>query len=152
MDHYIKIGIIIFLSFLVPNLIIKFVKKGTNDKKIKPSKVLISIGAVGITLGLSIIYLLVIQNETTLAFFPTIFIILGIYLIMYRINWEIILKEEVFIYKNILGKSKEYSYNDIVDLIDIRQGLKLILKDKVIKIDLYVQNVNLLLDKINLKR
>jgi len=148
MDWYIKIVLIILLSFSIPNLIIKFVKKGTNDKKIKPSKILISIGIMGITLGLSIMFLLIIQNEIKLALFSTIFIILGIYLIMYRLNWEIILKEEVFIYKNILGKRKEYSYNDIVELIDIRQGLKVILKDKVIKIDFYVQNVNLLIDKI----
>lgn len=63
-------------------------------------------------------------NETNLViaigFF--LFSFLGFWLILYALNWKIVIKEESFIFRNMFGKKRKIMYSEITGLKRLKIG------------------------------
>lgn len=146
---YVKIGLIILLSFTFPNIINHSIRKESKSKRIRPSKIVIVISGIGSSISIALLILIIIDDSILWGIIPFFFLILSVGFFMYGINWEIILKDNTFIHKNFLGIKKEYSYGDVDEIIKMEQMVKIFVKGKVIRIEIYVQNVDYLLEKTN---
>ena len=88
-------------------------------------------------------------NEENLAFAIGFFIFsfLGLWIMLYGLNWKIEIKEESFIYRNMFGKKREFKYSEITKLKHIRiGGYRIYFGKKSIAVDYFIKGADNLWD------
>jgi len=121
-----------------------------------PSSIFVT-GLIGFILCTSVALCLIFfkQEEEHLFIAILLFLIsiLYVWLMMYSLNWRIIIKKDSFTFRNSLRISKEYSYSDIVKIKRIKiGGFRLYLKNgKNIAVDFYVKGIDNLWDILKMR-
>ena len=126
-------------------------KYDKNLKILKPPLLIFFIGLVGFTLCnvIILITLFVAFNEENLAFAigGFIFSFLGLWVMLYGLNWKIEIKEESLIYRNMFGRKREFKYNDITKLKRIKiGGYRIYFGKKSIAVDYFIKGADNLWD------
>ena len=90
-------------------------------------------------------------NETNLViaigFF--LFSFLGFWLMLYALNWKIVIKEESFIFRNMFGKKREIMYSEITKLKRLKiGGYRIYTGKKSIAVDYFIKGADNLWDKL----
>ena len=122
-------------------------------KVLKPPILIFFIGLFGflICAVTILVILFVALNEENLAlsigFF--LFSFLGLWLMLYALNWKIVIKEDTFIFRNMFGKKREIKYNEITKLKRIKiGGFRIYIGKKSIAVDYYIKGADNLWDKL----
>ena len=120
---------------------------------LKPPKIIFLIGLIVIILCYGIIaYIYIFDfNEVTCACSVVVFLIsfLGVYLILYGLNWRITMRENDFVFRNVFRREKTYSYGEITGFRRIKiGGFRIFIGKKSIAIDSYIRGQSEFLDKI----
>ncbi len=75
------------------------------------------------------------------------FLLIGVWLILYSINWRIEIDQESFVFNNSFGKKNEYKYDEIIKVKRLRNGgFKIFLENKVITVDCFIEGKDNLWD------
>lgn len=142
------------VSFVISVLGIYFKRNGEkSSSSLRPPKIIFWIGVADISflIIMDVVLLLTERWEELLAsIIPIVcFVPLGIWLMLYSLNWQIVLNDDSFIYRNMLGKKKTYKYNDITALKRIKiGGYRMYFGKKSIAVDYFVSDQEVLWDKI----
>lgn len=88
-------------------------------------------------------------NEDNSAFAIGFFIasLLGLWLMLYALNWKIEIKEDSFIFRNMFGKKREIKYTQITKLKRIKiGGYRIYVGKKSIAVDYFIKGADNLWD------
>ena len=123
-------------------------------KVLNPPKSLLWI-SISLTLSFIVAMLLVLfladEYEALLGFFFIPMILLGIWLTLYSINWQIEIKEDSFIFRNMFGRKKEYGFDKITKVKRIKiGGFRIYINKKSITVDYWIKGVDNLWDIVKL--
>lgn len=78
-----------------------------------------------------------------------LFSFLGLWLMLYALNWEIVIKDESFIFQNMFRKKREIKYSDITKLKRIKiGGYRIYFGKKSITVDYFVKGADNLWEKL----
>ena len=78
-----------------------------------------------------------------------LFSFLGFWLMLYALNWKIVVKDESFIYRNIFGKKREIKYSDITKLKRVKiGGYRIYVGKKSIAVDYFIKGADNLWEKL----
>lgn len=148
--------LIIFVAIGIINSSLKsFKEKPLKGNKIKLTKWLLGVGLACTLFFASIIAILYFFGEEPLWVYSgfAFFVLLGLFCVMYYVNWYIILEEDYFIYSSIWGKKHKFLYNDvIVDINSMRIIMyapkkKFYIEPKTSGIDLFIDKVKKTMDE-----
>lgn len=119
----------------------------------KPPKIIFVVGLIGFILCYGIIaYIYIFDfNEVTCVCSVIAFVMsfLEGYLILYGLNWSIILRENEFVFRNMFRRKRTYSYGEITGFRRIKiGGFRIFIGKKSIAIDGYIRGQSEFLDKI----
>lgn len=77
------------------------------------------------------------------------FSFLGLWLMLYALNWQIVIKDESFIFQNTFRKKKEIRYSDITSLKRVKiGGYRIYVGKKFIAVDYFIKGADNLWDKL----
>lgn len=129
----------------------KEANKIADTKVLKVPKLIFWIGFIEMAVCYIFVIIIFIFafNEVTAAcsigFF--LFSFLGLWLILYSLNWKIEIKEDYFIFHNMLGRKREIRYNEITKLKSIRiGGYRIYIEKKSIAVDYFIKGKDNLWD------
>lgn len=125
--------VIISSSWVVGYIMLRAQEKAMDEKigeiiLLRPRKIFFWIGLVEIMMTYAIIIgCLCVPNEKNLAAAIGAFIMsfLGIWLIMYYLNWRIELCDEEFVFRNMFRKKTRYKYTDITHFKRTQYGFNI---------------------------
>lgn len=141
--------IIFFSSWLVGSIGVYW-RTRIYDKNLKVLKPPFSIfwiglvGFIGCVVTILIIFF-VAFNEVNAALSIGFLLMsfLGVWLMLYAINWKIEIKEESFIYRNMFGKKREIKFIEITKLKRIKiGGYRIYIGKKSIAVDYFIKGAD----------
>ena len=144
----------VIVSFAISILTIFLRRHGEiNSSTLHPPKIIFWIGITDIVfLVVMDIVLLATEKweELLVSIIPIVcFVPIGIWLMLYALNWQIVLGDDGFTYRNMFGKKKTYKYEDITALKRIKiGGYRMYFGKKSIAVDYFVSGQDVLWDKI----
>lgn len=118
---------------------------------IRQPKAFLFVGVAGLIVFLALAFFVLFAPASMLADFDEdmrvpyavllfVFCLPYVIFLLFRLVWRIEVKEDIFIFRNVFGKKKEYGYEDI-NIKQTRQGSKIYLKDKrIVYISFYCEN------------
>lgn len=139
--------VIISSSWVVGYIMLRVQEKAMDEETdgitiLRPRKILFISGLVGTLLwDIFIIWCLIANTEEYIwaAVFAFLFSLLGIWFIMYYLNWRIELRDEEFIFRNMFRKKTTYKYTDITHFKRTQYGFNIYIGKKKISIDCFIQ-------------
>ena len=149
-------GLIICLSSWLVGLLGSYWRTKNYDKNLKvlkPPFLIFWIGFVGF-LGCIIMIIIIFFaafNEENLVWAIGFFLFsfLGLWLMLYALNWKIVIKDESFIFRNMFGKKREIKYSNITKLKRIKiGGYRIYVGKKSIAVDYFIKGADNLWDKL----
>lgn len=122
-----------------------------DTKVLKVPKLIFWIGFIEMTIcyiAIIIIFVFAFNEENAACSIGLfIFSFLGLWLILYSLNWKIEIKEEYFIFHNMLGRKREIKYNEITKLKRIKiGGYRIYIGKKSIAVDYFIKGADNLWD------
>ena len=126
-----------------------------NLQVLKPPFLIFWIGLIDF-LGCVITILVILfanLNEDNAAFAIGFFMfaVLGVWLMLYALNWKIEIREESFIFRNMFGKKREIKYSEITKLKRIKiGGYRIYIGRKSIAVDYFIKGADNLWDKLKI--
>lgn len=124
-----------------------------HDNILKVPKLVLAIGLVeAIACYVVIVCIYVFAfNEENVAWSIGYFLMscLGVWIVLYALNWRITMQEDSFTFKNMFGKKTTYKYQEITAVKHIKiGGYRVYIGKKSIAVDFYILGRQLLWDKI----
>ncbi len=159
MIKYFIISIVV--STLVPFIlnVCLFKKTECDDENIiKPTRSFSFLGSVLTVICVFSLIMLCVQETNKsnidrpnavyfIATIPVIFIVLGVYFILYSANWRLYLGEEELEFTNIFGIKKTYKYSEIIEITThynksktYVEQYKICLKHRKIPVEMFLVN------------
>ncbi|MGN0815045.1 MAG: DUF6560 family protein [Candidatus Coproplasma sp.] len=149
-------GLIICLSSWIVGLLGSYWRTKIYDKNLKvlkPPFLIFWIGFVdflGCIITIIVIFFAAFNEENlvwAIGFF--LFSFLGLWLMLYALNWKIVIKDESFVFRNMFGKKREIKYSDITELKRIKiGGYRIYVGKKSIAVDYFIKGADNLWDKL----
>jgi hypothetical protein len=112
------------VSLLCP-LIISFLAVPRKSKKENILRCPVIIGIFGIVflIGILILCYFIVEEDYSILFGLVPLMGISILAILYPITWRIVVKEECFVYRNLLGIKRKYLYSDITKIVIRERGI-----------------------------
>lgn len=122
-----------------------------NLKVLKPPFLIFWIGFVGFLgciITIIVIFFVAFNEENLVwAIGYFLFSFLGLWLMLYALNWKIIIKDDSFIFWNMFGKKREIKYSEITKLKRIKiGGFRIYIEKKSIAVDYFIEGADNLWD------
>jgi len=121
-----RLFLVLIGSSLAGSLVFAYsfkVKVKAKPNEIKPPKICIYSGILFI-IGIVVIIYFCLQNKDDIVYiiFLVPLFLVGFWLMFHGIFWRIELKEDTFIYRNRIGRKKEYRYEEVTAYKEIKYG------------------------------
>ena len=155
-----KIIYIILMGISILGIIafvIKFQKQrnlGNKEKRLSPPREIFLLGLFEsifcyVFLGYIILFSF---DEAGIAcsFFCFPMSLIGIWLMLYSLNWRIVLLENGFSFQNIFGKKTFYLFSEIMAVKIVRAGFRIYLKKKSIAVCFFIEGYEDLWSRIKI--
>lgn len=151
-------GLIICCSFWLVGLLGSYWRTKIYDKDLKELKPPFLIFWIGLVVFLACIVTIFVIffaafNEENLVWAIGFFLssFLGLWLMLYVLNWKIVIKDESFIFRNMFGRQREIEYSDITKLKRIKiGGYRIYVGKKSIAVDYFIKGADNLWDKLKI--